>query len=336
VRIVHAVRSDSFAGVEQYVALVATELQRRGHEVRVIGGDEGQMSRRLASDVRHVPAESTADVATALLQCVGADLVHVHMSAAELAAIATRARLRAPIVTTRHFAGPRGSGPWAGAMRALARHTITRQVAISEFVRDHVDGKAIVVANGVLDQPAGAFPREPCLLVLSRLAPEKDVATAVRGFADSGLADKGWRLIIVGRGSAEASVRRVIAESGIPSSGVGLRGFVDDVDPLLLRASALVAPAAAEPFGLAVVEAMARATPVLAARGGAHVETVGPDGRLFTPGSAEELAGLMRSLADDPAAAQKYGRELQDRQRGLFGISRHVDGLEAIYRDVLG
>jgi glycosyltransferase involved in cell wall biosynthesis len=336
VRIVQAVRSDSFAGVEQYVALVASELGRRGHQVRVIGGDAEHMARRLPAEVHHAPAASTLDVARALRRCSGADLVHVHMSAAEVAAIATRLRLGAPIVTTRHFATPRGSGPWARPLRCLAGAIIDRQVAVSDFVRSRIDGTATVVPSGVTPQAAGAYPRDPYLLVVSRLAPEKDVATAVRGFARSMLADDGWRLVVIGRGSLETALREEAARAAIPEGSIELLGFVDDLASHMSRAAALVATCSQDAFGLAVVEAMARATPVLAARGGAHPETVGPDGRLFTPGSAEELAGLMRSLADDPAAAQKYGRELQDRQRGLFGISRHVDGLEAIYRDVLG
>jgi hypothetical protein len=42
-RIVHAIRSDGFSGVERFVLRLASAQSRAGHRVHVIGGDEERM-----------------------------------------------------------------------------------------------------------------------------------------------------------------------------------------------------------------------------------------------------------------------------------------------------
>ncbi len=66
--VVHAVRSDAFAGVERYVATVAAELASRGHRVTVIGGDPPSMQTAIGAghDVTVVAAATTGAVARAL------------------------------------------------------------------------------------------------------------------------------------------------------------------------------------------------------------------------------------------------------------------------------
>jgi glycosyltransferase involved in cell wall biosynthesis len=168
---------------------------------------------------------------------------------------------------------------------------------------------------------------------MQRLESEKQTEVALRAWSQCQLRGNGWRLVVAGRGAEEANLHRLSAELGIAGS-VDWAGFVDDPDRLLSRVGMLLAPAPAEPFGLAVVEAMARATPVVAADGGAHGETVGPDGWLFAAGDANACARLLDDVQNRDLAS--YGDSLRARQRQLFDIETHVDGLLRVYRELIG
>ncbi|HET9118578.1 MAG TPA: glycosyltransferase, partial [Pseudonocardiaceae bacterium] len=102
--VVHVVLSENFAGVERYVCHVANETARRGWRVSVVGGRPESMRSSLAESVSWLPG-SNLQVGFASLWKVGqVDVCHVHMTAAELLATATRSIHRAPVVATRHFA----------------------------------------------------------------------------------------------------------------------------------------------------------------------------------------------------------------------------------------
>ncbi|HVF20786.1 MAG TPA: glycosyltransferase family 4 protein [Mycobacteriales bacterium] len=308
-RIVHAVRSGTVAGVERYIADVAVELDARGHDVVVVAAD---LPVPLPDTVDQVRATTTLEVGRALVRVGRADVIHAHMTAAELPALLIG---RAPVVCTRHFAAPRGGGP---LMRLLARR-LTAQIAISQFVAGAVGDPAITIPNGVISRPDRLEEPERVVLVLQRLEKEKRTAMAVEAFVRSGLADDGWRMLVGGRGSD-----RLPDAPGV----IGL-GFVQDPYQLLKTSSVFLATAEAEPFGLAVVEAMAAGVAVVAAAGGAHPETLGPEGYLFH--DADEAARMLRTLAEDGALRAREGDRLQQRQRELFTVSRHVDALETVY-----
>ena len=88
---------------------------------------------------------------------------------------------------------------------------------------------------------------------------------------------------------------------------------------------------------MSVVEAMAAGTPIVAADGGAHRETVGStdDAVLFPPGSVSACAAALEALGDDPARRDRYGAELRRRWAESFTVARHCEQLEAVYRRVL-
>ena len=68
-KIVHAIRSDGFSGVERYVLRLAVAQAPRGIGLHVIGGDPRQMRGPLAeAGVTHTPAARTAEVCS---HCAG-------------------------------------------------------------------------------------------------------------------------------------------------------------------------------------------------------------------------------------------------------------------------
>ncbi|MEG3614414.1 glycosyltransferase family 4 protein [Isoptericola haloaureus] len=343
-RILHAVRSDGFAGVERHVARLARAQSALGHQVTMVGGDARPVRRTLdGAPVRHVPAATTPDVVRALLRHgPGADVVHVHMTAAEIAATVA-GTLRpdvGPVVTTRHFARRRGSGRLGPLVGAVARHRVTAQIAVSRFVAEAVDGDCVVVHPGVdpvPTTPAPAASRTPTVLVAQRLEPEKRTDRALEAFAVSGLARDGWTLEVAGDGSERPALEKRASELGIVED-VRFLGVRDDVEQLMTTAALLLAPCPVEGLGLSVLEAMAAGLPVVAADAGGHRELLrGLDPDVLCPPDDAAAAGrALGALAASPARRDATAAEARDRQRRLFSPDVQAETTVRTYRDVRG
>ncbi len=331
--IVHVVVTNAFAGVERYVCQVVNELSARGHQVTTIGGDPSRMREELAADVENRPADTLIRAAIALARSRRADIVHVHMTAAEVAAWLARPRQRAPLVATRHFAHDRGSNPAVRALSRVTSRAISRDIAISKFVADRIGGTSILIPNGVPDQ-AQAELQSNTAVMMQRLNSEKAPEVGVRAWSLSGLGDLGWRLVVAGDGELRPSLSRLAGELGVAESIVFL-GQVTGTDNLLGQASMFLATAPGEPFGLSVVEAMAHGIPVVAAKGGAHLETVGDDGALFAAGDPAAAAAALVTLSGDRSLRMRMGAGLRRRQQERFSLATHTDRLEDLYQQVI-
>lgn len=337
-RVVHVVCTDEFAGVERYIVTLSRGLADRGCEVMVLGGSPSRMPAELdGSPVLWRPARRIPAAIRGLARWRRPHIVHVHMTAAELAASLARPVSRAPIISTRHFAQHRGSTPPARLVGRWLTGTVAGQLAISDFVAATTEGDSTVVRLGVPSRrQAPSAGRERVVLVAQRLEREKRTDLALEVWARSGLASRGWQLLIAGDGTQRAELMRQASALSISDSCQFL-GLRSDMQALYDSASILIAPRPDEPFGLSVVEAMASGLPVLAAAGGGHAETVGraEDPALFDPHTPSQGAHLLAALADDPARRLRYGAELRTVQQREFTIDRQIDQTLAFYRSVL-
>jgi glycosyltransferase involved in cell wall biosynthesis len=335
--IVHVTTSDGFAGVERYILGSALSLRAAGCRVTVVGGAPASMRPSLeAAGVAWLPGDDLRGAARSLGRIRDVDLIDSHMSEADLVAVLAGLCRRIPVVSTRHFGSPRGSGPVARLVGRWIGRRLAAQIAISRFVAATIDGASHVIHTGVDDQPDvpdGA--REPTVLLLQRLEPEKAAAEALEAWAR--VADRGgWRLAIAGDGSQRAELTALAARLGIAES-VDFLGFRADVHGLLARASIFVAPTPREGLGISVIEAMAAGTPVVAAAGGGHLETAGAvDGAaLYAVGDPDAAARELARLMADPAARARYGAALRDRQRSEFSRARQTEGTLRVFTAVL-
>ncbi len=108
----------------------------------------------------------------------------------------------------------------------------------------------------------------------------------------------------------------------------------DDVIAAIDGCRFLVSPALwPEPFGLVLIEAMARGKAVVASRAGGPIEIVreGETGLLVPPGDTEALARALRLLVDDPRLAGRMGRAGAARCAASFSAAAAVPRIEAVY-----
>lgn len=337
-KVTHLVRSDAWAGVERHVVSLAVEQAERGHVVQVMGGDPASVSQWLGeSAVAHTAVRTLLQAVRALEHTDVPDILHVHMTAAEVAAALSRHMRGVPVVSTRHFASVRGTSRLSRPAVQLARRRVTAQIAVSQYVADHVDGDSTVILAGVAthdDVPA--TERDRVVLVAQRLQPEKNTELALEAFAHSGLASEGWQLHIAGDGPLRSPLEELASRLRI-SDSTRFLGLRHDIERLMARAGLLIAPRDDEAYGLSVVEAMAMALPVVAAGSGGHLETIGRvhGAALFRPGDARGAAALLSELASDTSRREAYGNASRQTQRELFTMAAQARATDDVYRRVL-
>lgn len=139
-----------------------------------------------------------------------------------------------------------------------------------------------------------------------------------------------------GKGSAEADIVRRVQTLGIEPQ-VKRLGYIPEADlnSLYGEATALTFPSRYEGFGAPVLEAMARACPVIAADATALPEVIGRAGRLVGPDDVEGWAGAMKELIADRDRRAALVQAGLERARG-FTWSRSAGHLEEAYRVALG
>lgn len=333
--IVHLVCSPAFAGVEQHMLTTAIE-QAKTERVSVIGGDPKAMRPGLeAAGVQWYPGGSRAEAWRSLRGIESYDILATHMTDADVVGAFAHTK-GSKVISTRHFAAPRGSSPLAKAIARVVNPRIDAQISISQFVADRVEGDSTVIYNGVLVAEESATAREKTVLVMQRLEPEKDTGLALAAWELSQARANGYKLVIGGRGALTDDLVADARRRGI-SDSVEFAGFIEDPGALLDQVSIVVATAPSEPLGLVVLEAMAHGVAVIASDGGGHRETVGSvnTAHMFPPHNAAALAAQIDSLAADAGAREAYGAELRARQREAFTIAHQVEQGLALYRAVL-
>lgn len=340
IHVAHVVCSAAFAGVERYISMLAPALVERGIDVSVVGGAEDMRQAASVHGFHHVPAVSVRDAAKALRRLPKKpDILNTHMSDADLAGVlhAARPGVRARLVSTRHFAAPRGGRPVVRRAFALMDNRFAAQIAISEFVAASIGGASTVIHTGVEDADVSARgARKKVVLMAQRLEAEKGCMLAVETWARTSARQDGWTLRIAGEGAERPEMERLAARLGVGES-IEFLGYRSDVGELMAESAMLFAPTPREGLGLSVVEAMARATPVVASASGGHAESVGrvPDAAVFAPGDAAAAAALIDGLAGDEPRRVEYGELLQNRQRSEFSVEAQIDRTIALYEKVL-
>ncbi|MCA1706869.1 MAG: glycosyltransferase family 4 protein, partial [Actinobacteria bacterium] len=284
------------------------------------------------SGVRHLRADNVAQAVAQTARCRRFDVIHAHMTSAEWAVVATHFWSRAATVSTRHFAAERGRSRLVRRLSWVVPRVLDEQVAVSAFVADAIGQPAVVLPNGV-PQCQEVKPRTKTVLVLQRLEAEKHTDVALEAWARTESRHRGWKLLVAGAGSQDGSLRRRAADLALDGA-VEFLGHRSDAPMLLQTAGVLLATAPSEPFGLSVVEAMAAGLAVVAAGGGAHLETVGSctSDFLFPVDDADACAARLDTLVGNDTLRSHYGKALQIHQRAHFDLDVHADRLLTLYR----
>jgi len=132
-------------------------------------------------------------------------------------------------------------------------------------------------------------------------------------------------------------LRALVADAGLEDR-VSWLGEREDVPELMRALDVLLLPSWEEPFGRAVIEAMALGVPVVATDvgGPAEIITDGRDGYLLAPRDAAAWARRITELADHPELAAEIGQAGRRNVRERFTVAGHLDAVLALYARLCG
>lgn len=363
-------------GAARFAERLASGLAERGHDVHVVSPSPvgRPITERQGAVTYHgvrsheyrfrpgfqvcMPWEAFPATA-ALIDELAPDVVHTqaHMVVGR-GVVKAAARRGVPLVATNHFMPENLSAhvPMSGPVMRIGSRIAWRDLG-------RIFGKADVVtaptprAVELLVDSAGltdAFPVScgidaeryrsepaepgavPSVLFVGRMDQEKRVDELIRAFAALPAGLPG-RLEIIGDGAKRGEWTALAAGLGI-AARVTFHGFVPEAELLAAyaRADVFVMPGVAELQSIATLEAMAAATPVLAADAMAlpHLVRHGRNGWLFTPGDVPELTTRLASLLADRDLRLRMGAASRE-VVAEHAIGATLSTFEAIYRGLV-
>jgi glycosyltransferase involved in cell wall biosynthesis len=320
----------SYGGTEVVVDTLARGFAAAGHDVLLCATGDSSCpvpvvatrgtaagTLTLGSDVEIAHVVEAYDA----IRRWDADVVHDHTLIGPIYA----SRFGLPVVTTAH-------GPFDGALadtyRAMARTaaliaishhqaTTCQAMTVAGVIHHGLDFDHVSLGNG-----DGGFA-----LFLGRMAPDKGVAAAARIATAAGVPLKIASKL---REAAEwdyfhSAVEPLLSDTVTYVGEVG----PEDKDPLLREACCLLNPLAwDEPFGLVMVEALARGTPVVATPRGSVPEIVDHGRTGFLCADEARLAQAVG------AVSQLDRRQCRDEALRRFSSGRMVAEHLDLYSEV--
>lgn len=134
-----------------------------------------------------------------------------------------------------------------------------------------------------------------------------------------------------------ARLRKLVADAGLQER-VSWLGEREDVPELLRALDILLLPSWEEPFGRALIEAMALGVAVLATDVGGPPEIVedGREGVLVPPREPHAWARAVGRLAESPELRLQMGAAGRRRVERQFTVAEHVAAIRGVYERALG
>jgi glycosyltransferase involved in cell wall biosynthesis len=354
-------------GVGRHVKDIAEGLAERGHEIVLCGPTLPAGMATTLPRVRHVHLDLGRSVSpgtdlsalrslTRIIRKVKPDIIHAHSSkAGALSRLARFSRPRIPVIYTPHgyaFAGyfsreleRRAYREVERALAPLATRVLCVCEAEARLARTiGPDSRVRVVHNGIeppsehlLDaRMVDLRQTGPTICALTQLRPGKGIETLID--ATPGVLERHphLKVAIWGEGSELEELRARAARVGVVHA-VRFLGSSEAPLSVLRAAEIFVHPSMAEAFPYVVLEAMSVATPTIASDVGGIAEALvdGETGALVAPGDRRALASALSDLLANPERRASMGLAAQRRVERLFTRTTMVDGLTAVYGEVL-
>ena len=361
----------SFWGaVVEHAELQAAALEARGHDVRLVMGNDppGQFTRALHPRVgRHgnpppnvipvgrsviVPANgSLPNIVLSprsifrvrrVLERERFDVLHLHEPMTPTICLTALIRARCPLVATFHASGDLGWMRYGGPLWGFLVDRVDHRIAVSERAKASqarwLPGEYEVIPNGVLVPPsAPAGGREHRIVFAGRHEPRKGLQVLLKAWPEI-RRRTGLRLTVAG--ADPLAVRLLLTRLRVPDDGIDVVGFLtqDELTQALLGAKALVAPSIGqESFGMVLTRAFACALPVVASDIPGYREVLTSDTAVaVTPNDEDALVDGVCELIEHEERRQRMGDAARALALASYAWPAIAKRLEQVYASVTG
>lgn len=319
----------------------AEELRERGC------GFVGLPARRLVDPIRFLRLVRT-------LHRGRFDVVHTHLTAANILGVMAARLLRIPSVVTLHSTHSAADDHWYHGRleRFVLRRLATTVIAVGHetaLAQGPRIGRAdiVVLPNAVAPtqpiDPASRYelrreimsdPGGRLILTVGRLEPPKAHDDLVEAFAELVERRPGAELAIVGRGSLQDDIEALVARHGL-TDRVHFLGVRDDVPALMQAADVFALSSRWEGLPVVLLEAMESRLPIVSTDVG-DVASLLEDtpSRIVPPGEPKAFAEALADTLDCIDAGQDLASAGADLVRSRYSSAAWADDLLRRYRAV--
>jgi glycosyltransferase involved in cell wall biosynthesis len=342
-RIAQIMLAKGFGGAERSFVDLTRALAERGHRVLAIGEVRGRALPMLAG---------RDNIECVAIRCLG--------SWDRLAEWTIRRHLArfAPVVVQAHLARAAHLGGRAAC--ALGLPTVAKTHDLVDLAYYRCIGRLVPTTTAQAEYlraegvPAEAIERIPnfspirpvagievpesqphVIKALGRFVHKKGFDTLVDALARVRAAGIDARLVIGGDGPERGALEARIAALGLGGE-IALPGWIEDVAVFLADAQIFVLPSRDEPFGIVVLEAMARGVPIVTTPADGPREVLDGVAWFSADAGAPALAdAVVQALRDRPttlAFASAALRRFNERYSATQVVARYLD----LYARLLG
>jgi len=365
VKILQISSAQALGGGERHLADLVNGLAGRGHDVYLALRPKSPLISELKKVAREnvttLPLRNSLDAKSArelsrLVRGHKIQIVHAHMARDyPLAAYAVRQNKEARLIVTRHVLF-RLSRLHRIILSGASRIIAVSEAAASQLRSDGVTApeKIRVVLNGIdttlFEEARRKFDREQflrswdlpdnCLLVgtVGELTPLKGQAEFLQAAAQVLKQHPNAYFFIAGIDHSQENKNRAALEHLIEELNlkerVRLVGWLEDLAQFYCALDVFVSASHTESFGLAIAEAMASQTAIVATETQGAKEIIRPEktGLLVPVTDSDKLAAAVLELLGNNDTRVRLGRAAQQSVAMQFSVERMIDETEEIYR----
>ena len=361
VRILQISSAKTFGGGERHFVDLCRELEARGHEVYVAIRPTNEWQDRLSFlpperflfvSIRNSFGMFSAKRIGRFIEEKGIDIVHAHVARDYLAAsIAVRSLKKAKLILTRHVVFP------LKPFYRFALRNVDAAIAVSPPVgvqlerifpasRVHIIPNGINIGlNGNKTEHGAQFrdlhgiPIDAPLIgtigELKLLKGQRDLVLAANEVVKQFPA---CRFVIAGKDNSldqrfRRELKRLVKVLGMEDRFLWL-DWLDDISPLLSAADIFVSPSHSESFGLAILDAMAAGTAVVATETDGAQLLIRQADALVPIKDPIKLAEKVCWFLEHESARADLSEALRTRARDEYGLSAMMESTEALYRKI--
>lgn len=354
-------------GVQECVIALQAELQKRGHDVKVItplprenGGHQRENTIFIgrSTDVKS-PFATTAQVSItldneAIDRALGSekfDVLHFHEPWVPMVSMQILSRSTSVNLATFHAKLPETAlsrtiekvvTPYTRSIMKYLHGLTAVSDAAAEYVRSLTDQPVSIIPNGIdlgKYRVTKARPHDSNkrILYIGRLERRKGVKYLIKAYAVLAEKDKNIQLMIAGDGPDRTKLEQFVREQQIDN--VHFLGYISEAKKLRLLAEAnlFVSPALfGESFGIVLLEAMAAGVPAIAGNNAGYTSVMRGTGELsvVNPKDTLEFARRMGVFLNDQGLRdvwQAWARQYVSQ----YSYPMIVDQYEDLYKKLL-
>lgn len=360
IRILLLVETLWLGGAQRLLPGLVTNLDPQHFEGHIVALHDGPLRQEFEAarlpltvlGVRHFYDPRIVAAIARLVRAQGFDVIHTHLTGADIVGRIAGALTSVPVVSTMHnIPYDYDNQKWhRRTLQRLTAQTLAARLVMvapgigAEYVRQwRIPASRIVTINNsvsmtpyltIAEGVAAHIP--PTVTTIGRLSNQKAYHLLLQ--AARLVLDKRpeTRFRIVGEGRLGGALRQQAQDLGI-AHAVLFDGLRHDIPAILAETHVFALSSLWEGLPVTAVEAMAAARPVvLTDVGGCRdLVTPGVEGWLVPPGDVDALAAALCEALDDPARQRLFGRRGRAKVRRAFGLEQYVRRHEQLYESLV-